>query len=180
MTPPEFSRRIALDTLGEGPRQIAIEADEAERAALAKRFDLIDVSALMAAMALIRSGDAVTATGRVEAMVTQSCIASGTPVAARIDEPFKLEFRPMPTTTSPDDEVELGEGDLDVVFHDGAAIDIGEAVAQSLSLAVEAYPRAPKADAALKAAGVKDAAQAGPFGALAGLNDKLSGSDRAS
>ena len=52
MTPPEFSRPIALDTLGDAPREIAIEADEAERAALARRFDLIAVSALTAAMTL--------------------------------------------------------------------------------------------------------------------------------
>jgi len=173
MTPPEFSRPIALDTLGEAPRQIAIEADEAERTALARRFDLIDVSALTATVALVRSGDAVTATGRVEAKVTQSCIASGAPVAARIDEPFRLEFRPMPTTTTPDDEIELGQGELDVSFYEGASIDIGEAAAETLALAVDPYPRAPDADEALKAKGVKNEEEAGPFAALASLREKL-------
>ena len=86
---------------------IAIEADETERAALARRFDLIAVSAPTAAMTLVRSGDAVTATGRVHASVTQSCIASGAPVAARIDEPFSYRI-PAHASGKLTDEVELG------------------------------------------------------------------------
>ena len=41
MTAPEFSRPVRIDTLGAAPRNVAIEADEAERAALARRFGLI-------------------------------------------------------------------------------------------------------------------------------------------
>lgn len=170
---PEFSRPIALDTLGEAPRQIEIEADEAERAALSKRFDLMDISRLAAAMTLILSGDVVTATGRVEAEVTQSCIASGAPVAARIDEPLNIEFRPMPTAIDPADEVELDEGELDVTFYEGTSIDIGEVAAETLVLAIDPYPRAPDAEEALKASGVKSEEEAGPFAALAALKDKL-------
>lgn len=173
MTSPEFSRPIALDTLGEAPRQIEIEAGEAERAALSRRFDLMDIATLTTAMALVRRGDAVTATGRVEAAVTQSCIASGAPVAARIDEAFSIEFRPMPDAAVPDTEAELGEDELDVVFYEGASIDIGEAAAETLALALDPYPRAPDADAALKASGVKSEEEAGPFAALAALKGKL-------
>ena len=35
---PEFSRPVRIDTLGAGARQVEIEAEEAERAALAARF----------------------------------------------------------------------------------------------------------------------------------------------
>ncbi len=173
MTAPEFSLPIALDTLGEVPRQIEIEAGEAERAGLARRFSLPDISALTAAMTLVRSGDLITATGRIEATVTQSCIASGAPVAARIVEAFSIEFRRMPDGAAPDDEAELGEDELDVVFYEGASIDIGEAAAETLALALDPYPRAPDADAALKVAGVKGEEEAGPFAALASLRGKL-------
>ena len=74
---------------------------------------------------------------------------------------------------APEEEVELSESEMDVVFHDGAAIDVGEAVAETLSLGLDPYPRAPGADEALKAAGVKSEEEAGPFAALAGLRDKL-------
>ena len=59
------------------------------------------------------------------------------------------------------------------VFYDGAAIDVGEAVAETLSLSLDPYPRAPGAEEALEAAGVKSEEEAGPFAALAGLRDKL-------
>ena len=82
-------------------------------------------------------------------------------------------FRPQPEAGSADEEVELGEDELDVVFYDGAAVDVGEAVAETLSLSLDPYPRAPGAEEALKAAGVKSEEEAGPFAALAGLRDKL-------
>lgn len=173
MTTPEFSRPVALDTLGDAPRHLAIEASEAERAALVRRFGLQALDMLRAEADLVRKGDSVTATGRVEAHVVQSCVASGAPVTEAIDEPFEVAFRPQPADAQSDEEIELGEGDMDVVFYAGGGIDLGEAVAETLALSLDPYPRAPDAAEALKAAGVKSEEEAGPFGALAGLRDKL-------
>ena len=173
MTAPEFSRPVRLDTIGTEPRKLAIEAEPAERAALARRFGLVAIDRLAAEAELSRRDDAVIARGRIAAAVTQSCVASAAPVPAEVDEPFDLVFRPEPGAASPEEEVELGEAELDVVFYEGAAIDLGEAVAETLALALDPYPRAPDAAEALKAAGVKSEEEAGPFGALAGLRDKL-------
>ena len=54
-----------------------------------------------------------------------------------------------------------------------AGQDLGEAVAQSFALLLDPFPRSPNADAVLKAAGVKEEGEVGPFGALAALKDKL-------
>jgi uncharacterized metal-binding protein YceD (DUF177 family) len=170
---PEFSRPVRIDTLGEGPRSMTIEADAGERAALARRFGLVEIARLAAEAALVRRGEEVIATGRVAAAVTQSCVASGEPVEAVVDEPFELMFRPAPPAERTDDEVELSDTELDLVFYDGAAIDLGEAAAETLFLSLDPYPRAPDAQEALKAAGVKSEEEAGPFGALAELRDKL-------
>jgi uncharacterized metal-binding protein YceD (DUF177 family) len=174
---PEFSRVWRIDTLGEAPRQVEIEADKGERAALAERFGLVAIDRLEAQSTLSRQGGTVTATGTVRAAVTQSCIATAEPVEEQVDAPFRIEFRPEPEGTNPDEEVELAEAELDVVFYDGAAIDLGEAVAETLSLSLNPYPRAPGADEALYEAGVKDEEQAtlesSPFAALQGLKDKL-------
>ena len=62
--------------------------------------------------------------------------------------------------------------ELDEVAYSGGAIDVGEAVAQTLALALDPYPRAPNADAALQAAGITDEADLGPFAALKGLLGK--------
>ena len=171
MIAPEFSRPVRIDTLGLEPRSLAIEADQAERSALAKRFGLPGIASLEASAELVRKGVEIVATGRLAASVTQSCVATGEPVEARVDEPFELVFRPG--GGRPDDEVELSEAELDVIFYDGASIDVGEAVAETLALSLDPYPRSPGADAALKKAGVKSEEEAGPFGALAALKDQL-------
>ena len=173
MSAPEFRRPVRIDTLGEAPHRVTIEADESERAALAKRFDLVAIARLTAEAALSRKGDAIRASGTVAGAVTQSCVASGEPVGAQIEAPFELVFRPQPEAASPDEEVELGEQELDTVFYEGGAVDIGEAVAETLFLNLDPYPRAPGAGDALSAAGVKSEEEAGPFAALAGLRDKL-------
>ena len=176
MTPPELSRPVPIDSLGEGPRQLTVEADEVERSALARRFGLIAIEGLSAQAALTRTGEEVRAVGRLDSLVVQSCVASAAPVEAVLAEPFDLVFRPHPEGDD-DEEVELGEGELDTIFYEGEAIDLGEAIAQTLLLGLDPYPRAPEAQDALKAAGVKSEDEAGPFAALAGLRDKLTPKD---
>jgi len=173
MTSPEFSRPVRIDTLGEGPRALSIEADETERNALARRFGLVAVEALSAEAELVRKGDEVRAAGRLRARVVQSCVATAEPIAADLDEPFEIVFRPQIDSARTDEEVELSESEMDVVFYDGSAVDMGEAVAETLSLSLDPYPRIADAEDRLKAAGVKSEEEAGPFGALAGLRDKL-------
>ncbi len=151
---PEFSRTVRIDTLGSAPRAMTIEADEAERAALAERFGLVSIESLVAEVALSRADEAVTAAGTLKAAVTQSCVATAVPVPATVEEPFTILFRPQPRGHS-DEEIELSEHEMDVVFYDGAMVDIGDAVAESLSLGLDPYPRAPDAEAALRDAGVK-------------------------
>jgi uncharacterized metal-binding protein YceD (DUF177 family) len=174
---PEFSRIWRVDTLGTAPRQVEIAADEAERAALAERFGLVAIDRLEAEAALSRHDETVTAVGTLRAAVTQSCVATDEPVEGQVEAPFRIEFRPQPQGGGPDEEIELGEFELDVVFYDGAAVDLGEAVAETLSLSLDPYPRTPGAQAALREAGVKDEEQAAressPFAALQGLKDKL-------
>lgn len=168
---PEFSRPVRIDILGVSPRPIAIEASEKERAALAGRFDLAAIDSLAAEAVLSLAGETVTAIGSLRAKVTQRCVATDLPVEAALEENFRIEFRPPPTGSG--EEIELGEADCDVVFYDGASIDLGEAIAETLSLSLDPYPRSPDADSILREAGVKSEAEAGPFSALAALKDKL-------
>ena len=163
----DFACRLPLDRIRDGER-IDLVADEAECAAIAKRLDLISIERLEAHAVLAFDGREVRVSGRIRAALEQSCIATGEPMPTRIDEPFELTFLPEPGGR-PDDEVELGPDEMDVVFHDGAAIEFGQAVADTLALVLNPYPRGPNADAALKAAGVLSEEQAGPFAVLARL-----------
>lgn len=175
MTAPEFSRPVRIDTLGGQPRAIEIAAGPSERAALASRFGLLAIDRLEAELAISRNGEEVALHGTLQADVTQACVASGAPVPAALIVPFDILFRPQPAPGQAEEEVELSEGEMDVVFYDRAEVDIGEAVAETLSLNLDPYPRAPDADAVLREAGVKQEGQEekGPFAGLAALRDKL-------
>lgn len=176
-TRPEFSRTVRVDTLSAAPRQLSIGADESERAALARRFGLVGIERMTAEASLTRSGEEVRAHGILSAAVVQSCVASHVPVPAEVEEEFSVVFRPHPAGVSDEEEIELSEGELDVIFYDGAAVDIGEAVAETLSLSLDPYPRSKEAEAALREAGVKSEeeqrAETSPFAGLAALKDKI-------
>ena len=173
---PEFSRTYRVDTLGAGARQVSIAADEGERAALAARFGLLGIAELGAEAALSRNGETVTARGTASAAVTQSCVATGEPVEETVEEAFEIQFRPHPESAGAEEEIELSENEMDVVFYDGAAVDLGEVVAETVSLALNPFPRSPAAEEALREAGVKSEeearAESSPFAALAALKGK--------
>jgi uncharacterized metal-binding protein YceD (DUF177 family) len=170
----DFAHRLNLQQIRDGER-LDLVADEAERSVIAERLRLPALSRFDAHVVLTREGERVSANGRIKAALEQSCIATGESVPASVDEKFDLLFLPEPAT-GPDEDVELSEEDCDVVFHDGQLIDLGTALADTLALALDPYPRSPDADAALKEAGVLSEEQAGPFAALAALKG---GSDQA-
>jgi uncharacterized metal-binding protein YceD (DUF177 family) len=165
---PEFSHPVPLSEIGGKAVHYKLAADETQRAGLVKRFALLSLDALTAEVALSREGDAILASGSLSAQLTQACVASGAPVPESVAESFTIRFI-AETDHEPDAEIELGEDDCDTMVHDGRIVDLGEAVAQTLALAINPYPRSPDADAALKKAGVKGEHEAGPFAALAAL-----------
>ncbi len=168
---PEFSRAYRLDALSDD-KKVEIEADDAERAALAKRFGLFSLSQLSASATLHNGTQGVDAKGRVKARGGQICVVTGEPVPFKINDSFAIRFVP-PDAPAGEEEFELSEADLDVVEHDGNVVDLGEAVAQTLGLSLDPFPRGPNADARLNEADVSDGGAGGPFGALAALKDKL-------
>jgi uncharacterized metal-binding protein YceD (DUF177 family) len=168
---PEFSRRISVDVIGAGGYKVGISASTEECAALTKRFEWIAIEGLSANAQLLARAGGIDALGTFEASIERACVATGEPVRERVEEAFAIHFVRPENDLPIVDEVELAENDLDTVEFDGAAVDIGEAVAQSLALAVAPFPRSPAAEAELKEAGVLSEADAvtGPFAGLKGL-----------
>ena len=167
MIAPEFSRPQRLDAIGKGEHRVEITADEAERAALAKRFGLISIDRLESAMSVHRDATGVIARGQLTGAVVQPCSVTGDPVPAQVAEEFAIRF--VPDGTPEGDEVELSDADCDTVFYSGGAIDLGEAAAETLALALDPFPRSPRADDVLRDAGVLSEDPTGPFAALAKL-----------
>jgi uncharacterized metal-binding protein YceD (DUF177 family) len=171
----DFAHQLKIDHIRDGDR-LDLVASEAERRTTAERLGLDSIDRLEAHAVLTRKGQVVEARGRVLAALKQSCVVTGDPVPARLDEPFDIVFTPEPQVRRSEEEVELGSSDCDVVFHDGSSIDLGAAIADTLALALDPYPRSAGAEAALREAGVLTEAQAGPFAALAALKTGGNGS----
>jgi uncharacterized metal-binding protein YceD (DUF177 family) len=159
-TAPEFSRMVDGGKLPAAP--LAIAADQGEREALTKRFGLVAIDRLEAKVEFEPAGADVIARGRMQADIVQSCAVTGDDLQVTIDEELLIRFVPE---SAPDEEIELEAVDCDEVPF-GGRFDIGEAVAESLSLTIDPYATGPGADEARAKAGVLDETQAGPFGAL--------------
>jgi uncharacterized metal-binding protein YceD (DUF177 family) len=172
---PEFSRPQRLDQIGTGESRVAIAAEPEERAALARRFGLKALDRLEAGYTLRRDAAGVIAHGHLSAAAAQACVVTDDPVPAEVEEDFSIRFLPEPEGQGGEEEVELSDDDMDTVFYVGSAIDLGEAAAETLALALDPYPRSPRAAEMLRAAGVvsEGEEEVGPFGALAALRDKL-------
>ncbi|MCP1470079.1 uncharacterized metal-binding protein YceD (DUF177 family) [Sphingobium sp. OAS761] len=169
---PEFSRPVKVDQIRRLGGDTHIEADAAERGALMRRFGLLALDRLEADYGLSEEDGAIMARGRVRAALAQPCVATGNPVAETVDTDFVLRFIPERDPHAEEEELELDADDCDTIEFDGQQIDMGEAVAETVALAMDPYPRSADADAFLHDAGVLSEDQAGPFAALAALKGK--------
>jgi uncharacterized metal-binding protein YceD (DUF177 family) len=172
MSAPEFSRVQRIDTIGEGDRAVTITADATERAALAIRFGLLAVDRLEATFRVKRDATGIVARGRVTAAVVQACSVTEDPLPVALAEDVALRFVTEQEAAA-EEEIELDLDALDTMAYDGAAIDLGEAAAETMALALDPFPRGPNAAAALREAGVISEEEAKPAGALAGLKSLL-------
>lgn len=136
---PEFSRPLPLAQIGAGGRTIAVEATPAERAALALRMRLPELPALTCRfdLRLLEAG-VVQAEGLLQARVVQVCVVSLDPFEAAVEERFALRFVPRGSESAAIDPEAVDE-----IPYDGTSIDLGEATAEQLALALDPYPRQP-------------------------------------
>lgn len=171
---PEFPRPERVDTIGPREREIAVEANGDERERLARRFGLLSLDRLEAAFRVRREQAGIKVSGRVLADLVQPCSASGEPVPAHIDEAVDLLF--VESGSAAPDEVELTADALDTIEIENGVVDLGEAAAETVALALDPFPRAPNAAEVLRNAGVLSEEEAGPISGLAAaLKDKLGG-----
>lgn len=163
----ELSRVIKARGLPGEP--VVIEADAGERASLAARFGLPGIDSLRAVVELEQRGSSIRAFGTLRSAIRQSCAISGEDFPARIEEELDLRFVEEGTLDAAVDEdaeieIELDAADCDEIEYAGDAFDLGEAIAQTLGLAIDPYAEGPGADAARLAAGiVAEGQQEGPL-----------------
>lgn len=140
---PEFSRLVAVDQLSTRPFRQRIEARAHEREKLSRRLDLISLDRFVAEVELRRqSPEVILLEAEFAAEFEQCCAVTLEPVRGAVSDRFSLVYGP-----APEEEQEIALTSDEPAFEPliGNSIDIGEAVAQELSLALPIFPRDPEA-----------------------------------
>jgi len=167
--PPELSRPFKVAALAQGgTAELEIVASAAERRALVRRCALLSLDALQAQLTVRRevAGDIVVS-GHLQAELVQECVVTLEPVGESVSAPFEQRYTLRPA--EPVGDLVVGPDDAEPPEAiEGETIDLGELVAQFLSLSINPYPRSPEADA-LADQHLGEAPREGPFAILAKL-----------
>lgn len=167
---PEYRHMIDIRQITDEP--LLLEPDAAARRRLAGRFGITGIPAMQARVLLVRDKDRITATGQLTADIVQACRVSAEDFPVRIDEPIHLRFIPPGGEIAPDAEIELTAQDCDEIVYEDTSFDLGEAIAQTLALAIDPFAEGPNADAFRAEHGLGEDNRAGPFAALAALKQQ--------
>jgi uncharacterized metal-binding protein YceD (DUF177 family) len=177
----EIERLIDLDRMGAGGLALEIAPSDSERQALAKRFGFLDLPAFSARVTVDRQlGEQIVVEGRLRGRIVQACVLSLDPVVQELDDGFRLLFSPSHSEEhDPDSGEALISAQPDAPEPlAGPILDVGEIVAEQLSLAADPYPRRPGVkleDVMPKLRGPVRSARdqrRHPFAGLAALRDK--------
>jgi uncharacterized metal-binding protein YceD (DUF177 family) len=181
----EFSRRLAIDPWPDDAVTVGVSADPKERQALAERFGLLTLRSLSGRGRLKRGSEPgeLVLRGRLEADVVQACVISLEPVPVRLRRRVERRYRQIEAGGSgwkhlqPHGLAELVDDEEEIEAVIGGVIDLGEAFAEELGLALDPYPRATGAalDADDLAPHVSVGSEHGagtPFAALRRLREK--------
>lgn len=154
----EFSHRLPLAHVPAAGQPLRLEAGPEARAALAARFGLLTLHSLVAELRLNPAQEgAILVSGEMTAELDQACGITLLPIRQSVREP--VAWRLLPEGMEPSD----GEDVPDDIETEQGAADLGEALAQQLSLAIDPYPRAPGAEMPDE---VDEAAAHSPFAKL--------------
>jgi len=125
-----------------------LEADDAQRDALAREHGLLSVERFRFDFTLSRwQGSAVKVHGKVAADIVQACIVTLEPVPAAIGEDVDAIFVPEGSRLFRPEFYEKGELVLDAEGEDapetfkGDMIDVGALAEEFFALAIDPYPR---------------------------------------
>ncbi|MCQ4632277.1 DUF177 domain-containing protein [Shinella sp. CPCC 100929] len=144
-----FSYPVKVGHISANPVSVTIEADEEERAGLARLWSVLEVKALSATLQVQRwKRDGVRLKGRVAADIVQACVVTLDPVEAHIDEPVDVIFVPegsklarLPLATESGEMLLDPDGPDAPEIFSGDTIDAGVTAAEHVALAIDPYPR---------------------------------------
>jgi len=148
-----FVRPVSVESIPREGLEQAIEANQAERAALARLDGLPAIGRLAAEFTLRRAGRGIIhVRGEVHAEVTQTCVVSLEPFDVTLNEPVDVRFaapagksagrRAPPIMAAEAESFAMGDEDAPDPIVDGK-IDLGALAAEFVILGLDPYPRKP-------------------------------------
>ena len=172
--PPIFDAIVRIDNLPASGRSINVDANEAERAAIAEAMQIVSVERFAATLSIVPLRGGLRAQGHLDAAVTQASVVSFEPVAETVSEDIDRVFLPAAKDShapAPGAEVFIDLENDDFPDHiDGPEVDLSALLLETLALALDPYPRLPGESLDALGISVSDA-EAGPFAGLARLKD---------
>ncbi|HQZ11484.1 MAG TPA: DUF177 domain-containing protein [Devosia sp.] len=173
---------IRIDSMPVDGRDVRLVADEEDRAQLAAQLDLTSIKRLEVALHAVKFRGGIRVTGRLDAAVEQPSVVSFVPVRQVISEPIDRVFLPggeklYAGEAGAEIFVDLDGDDVPDHF-EGNEADLTDLVVETLSLAIDPYPRAE--GESLEDLGIAGAADDAPESPFAALRRLKSGSDETS
>lgn len=145
MSPVSFVAHVAR--LPQAGLPVTIDADEAQRAALAEAHGLLSVEMYRVELIVSRwKRNGVKVSGTVKADITQACVVTLDPVAAHIEEAVDGLFLPQDSKFGREGFGGAGEILIDAEGPDapetfsGDTVDVGALAEQFFGLAIDPYP----------------------------------------
>jgi uncharacterized metal-binding protein YceD (DUF177 family) len=170
---------IRIDSMPAEGRDLVLSVDAEDSAAIAAQLGITSVNRLDIRLRAVRLKGGIRVTGRLEAEVEQPSVVSLEPVRQTIAEPIDRVFLPSSERdfagpAGAEIFVDL-EGE-DVPDHfDGPEADLSGLIVETLSLALDPYPRAD--GESIEDIGITDdVAEESPFARLRELKERGDGS----
>ena len=136
---PELSRPFTAASLPEEGQTLHLEASPQECMALATRMRIPQIYSFVCDFRLEPGSDGVVlAEGELLARVQQICVVTLEAFDSEVRESFRVEFVPAGSEKNDPDPFSIDE-----IPYEQGVIDLGEAAAEQLALALDPYPHAP-------------------------------------
>ena len=145
MSDAPLSRIYNLGRLGHTGDEVVLDADDAERAALAKAVAVLEVPKFSARIVLKKlSPTRFSLHYDLAAEILQACVVTLEPLAARITKDFVRELHHTPSLNRVTKEIIVTPGDDELPDEiESLHYDLADPLLEEFLLAIDPYPRAP-------------------------------------
>ncbi len=139
----EFSRMVEVTKLGKQGRLFKLSSTPAENKALSERYLILQINNLEADCQIVPlEKRRFQLSVILKAVVKQECGVSLEPVEENIAVSFSIILDNSPQEIQKNDnEIDFAMEDEDIEYFNSDEIDVGEIIAQHLSLEINPYPR---------------------------------------